>query len=579
MKYGFAGITPCGGDLVCNANGTCVVPQCKTTPDCNDPTLTCDIYGECIPAGNGSGSGSASQYTLTVEIVGSGAGAVTSTPPGISCSSGICNGTFDAGTQVQLAQTATAGAFLGWTSACQGTDTCTVALSSDEKVGAMFGTKGEPLWSKALDGSSLEWGHGVVANDDGDVIAVGQYIGTLALDTVTIQSDASDVTSAYVVKLDGLTGKAIWGKNFPVESADMIASDGEAFFILGRFSGTVQLGATTLTSVGSYDLYVMKLNSTGSVQWAISVGGQGQETSKGIAVANGTVAFVGWEPNGITIGSTTTPDSGSTTGFVVALDAASGSIKWSHVFAASGGGALSTSVYAGTSMSVAGAVAGTVDFGSGGSAPIGTTDAFVAPYDFTTGTLGTLQRWGGSGSSASISAVSQDTAGHLVIAGEFSGTLTLGSQTYTATGAAGFVANLNGATNVWYAQWSTTPSGSPSVLFAPSSISLGSSDIAIAGNFCNGMLRVNTTNLMSTSCTVQNPLRTGFLVRMKNNGSTYVAIHSLGPYGWADSVSRAADNRLFTTGKFNAALSLDQSPPVLLQASDGGAAYVVAFAP
>jgi hypothetical protein len=327
-----------------------------------------------------------------------------------------------------------------------------------------------------------------------------------------------------------------------------------------------------LTSLGGYDLYVMKLNSTGNVQWAMSVGGAGTEAPKGIIAANATVAFIGSEQNGITIGSTVTPDYGALVGYAVGLDASTGTIKWSHVLVASGGSAIASSIFSGTSILVGGTVGGTLDFGSGNSAPIGGGDAFIAHYDPDTGNLGSLERWGASGSSASISEVSQDSASHSVVLGGYTGSLTLGSQTYTSPGP--FVANFNGATNVWLSGWAT----SSNALFGPTGISVGTNDIATAGNFCNGTLYVNATTLSGAACTVQNPSRTGFVIRLKDNGSTYLSIHSLGPIGWVDAVSRTGDDRLFITGKFKSSLAMDTGP-VLLQAPDGQAAYVMAFAP
>jgi len=231
LKYGFSGITSCSDDLVCNANGTCVVPQCHASADCNDPAQICDIYGECVPSGDGSGSGSASQYTLTVEVAGSGAGAITSTPPGITCSSGMCSGKFTAGSKVELMQAASAGGFLGWAFACKGTDQCSVTMSSDQKVGAMFGTKGEVLWAKAIAGEGKDWGHGVVATAEGDVVATGQFAGTMMLDSFTLQTGDPGVYGGYVARFDGLTGKTVWAKSFPVTELDQVATDGDALYV------------------------------------------------------------------------------------------------------------------------------------------------------------------------------------------------------------------------------------------------------------------------------------------------------------------------------------------------------------
>lgn len=80
-----------------------------------------------------------STRTLSVTISGSGEGSVTSVPAGIACSSGICSETFDAGSQVELIATPSAGSiFGGWSGDCAGTGSCTPTMADNRNVGAVF---------------------------------------------------------------------------------------------------------------------------------------------------------------------------------------------------------------------------------------------------------------------------------------------------------------------------------------------------------------------------------------------------------------------------------------------------------
>jgi uncharacterized repeat protein (TIGR02543 family) len=100
-------------------------------------------------ASNASGSAFGNQatfsttvetHTLTVSTAGSGSGSVTSTPAGISCP-GSCSHAFAAGTSVSLTATPAAGStFTGWSGACSGTGSCSVTMSADQSVTAMFTT-------------------------------------------------------------------------------------------------------------------------------------------------------------------------------------------------------------------------------------------------------------------------------------------------------------------------------------------------------------------------------------------------------------------------------------------------------
>jgi uncharacterized repeat protein (TIGR02543 family) len=75
-------------------------------------------------------------YTLSVSRIGSGT--VTSSPAGINCGS-TCSQNYTSGTSVSLSVTAASGySFSGWSGACSGTGTCTVAMSATRTVTATF---------------------------------------------------------------------------------------------------------------------------------------------------------------------------------------------------------------------------------------------------------------------------------------------------------------------------------------------------------------------------------------------------------------------------------------------------------
>jgi len=77
-------------------------------------------------------------HTLTVST--SGTGTVTSSPAGIDCGS-TCSASF-CGTVTLTATPGTCLALTGWSGACTGTGTCTVAMDPDKAVTATFGPSG-----------------------------------------------------------------------------------------------------------------------------------------------------------------------------------------------------------------------------------------------------------------------------------------------------------------------------------------------------------------------------------------------------------------------------------------------------
>ena len=80
------------------------------------------------------------QIILFVTTDGDGDGTVTSSPSGISCSTGICAASYDVDTVITLNQTATSGSiFSGWRgSGCSGMEQCQVTMSAKRTVTATF---------------------------------------------------------------------------------------------------------------------------------------------------------------------------------------------------------------------------------------------------------------------------------------------------------------------------------------------------------------------------------------------------------------------------------------------------------
>jgi hypothetical protein len=108
----------------CTGTGTCDFPI-------NAPTTVTAIFGP---------------LNLTVTTAGTGTGTVTSSPAGISCTTGSatgCSNAYSAVTPVTLTATDGTGTFAGWSGGCTGTaTTCTVTMNASKSVTATFNVAG-----------------------------------------------------------------------------------------------------------------------------------------------------------------------------------------------------------------------------------------------------------------------------------------------------------------------------------------------------------------------------------------------------------------------------------------------------
>lgn len=76
------------------------------------------------------------------------------------------------------------------------------------------------------------------------------------------------------------------------------------YYLVGRFTGTLTLGVTNLTSAGAADAFVVKTDATGAVLWAANFGGPSADEAAGVTVTpGGDVVAVGWFDNGAMFGT------------------------------------------------------------------------------------------------------------------------------------------------------------------------------------------------------------------------------------------------------------------------------------
>ncbi|MDP6284457.1 MAG: SBBP repeat-containing protein, partial [Acidimicrobiales bacterium] len=176
-----------------------------------------------------------------------------------------------------------------------------VVVGWGSSVGAWStGDGGDPNWgSTPFGGTSSDHGYGVAVDSSGNVYVTGNFAGT-------VNFGAGDVTSAggydaFVTKFDS-SGAHQWTTTLGGTGADSgwsVAVDGSSnVHVTGNFAGTVNFGAGNVTSAGSNDVFVTKLNSSGAHQWTTTLGGTGGQVGKGVAVDSSGNVHVTGEFNG-----------------------------------------------------------------------------------------------------------------------------------------------------------------------------------------------------------------------------------------------------------------------------------------
>ncbi len=159
-----------------------------------------------------------------------------------------------------------------------------IAKGSTDGFVAKLRSNGTFLWAKSIGGSGAESSVQSVALDNfGNVFAVGSFANTVTFGSLSMKAKGSQ--DSFVTRLTP-AGAFIWVKTFgpSTTSKGVICDTGSNIYVTGSFSQTIALGSSTLRSQGSSDVYVAKLNSSGSILWGNSTGGTSTERSTGIGI-------------------------------------------------------------------------------------------------------------------------------------------------------------------------------------------------------------------------------------------------------------------------------------------------------
>jgi hypothetical protein len=141
----------------------------------------------------------------------------------------------------------------------------------------------------------------------------------------------------WIAQFDS-TGAGIWAVTYggPGDDRDdsvVLDANGDVY-ITGTYTTSISFGSIALTSAGSSDDFIAKLDGTnGSPIWAISFGSPGAENAGRIALDNnGHVAFAGGLAGALNGG----PTLGGADGYVAEFSQKDGSLIWQHVFSTAG---------------------------------------------------------------------------------------------------------------------------------------------------------------------------------------------------------------------------------------------------
>jgi hypothetical protein len=187
-------------------------------------------------------------------------------------------------------------------------------------------TAGAVSWCSTASGANSEFSVGMAADGSGNVYLTGWYSGANAtFGSVTLTNHGSvSSNDMFIAKYDA-AGAVSWAYGFGGSGYDYgngIVLDGAGnFYVTGIMATTFSVGATVLTSNGSWDILLAKLDTSGSVIWATNAGSIGTDFGNAVALnnANGVCVTGSFQSTLISFGSTVLPNHGSDDMFVARM--------------------------------------------------------------------------------------------------------------------------------------------------------------------------------------------------------------------------------------------------------------------
>ncbi len=310
-------------------------------------------------------------------------------------------------------------------------------------------------WASQAGGVNDDIGFAVAFDNQGNQYVSGYFAGTASFGPYNLVSSGLD--DIFVAKLDS-SGSWLWAAQAGGTDLDRgsgIALDGAGnIYLIGEFRGSASFGSLTITSSGNLDTFIAKLDANCNWLWARRAGGASDDLGYRVAVDGlGSTYVTGSFQLSASFGSFTLTAAGNRDIYAAKLDADG---NWLWAVRAGGSGydeGTGICLDSAGSAFITGFCTGSASFGPWIIAASAATDVFAAKLD-SGGNWLWVVNVGGPGTNADYCfSIASDGLDNALIAGFFKATAQFGAYSLTSSGNYDiFAAKLNSAGNwLWAA--------------------------------------------------------------------------------------------------------------------------------
>lgn len=202
-------------------------------------------------------------------------------------------------------------------------------------------------WTKVYGGSLADVSNAITSDFSGNSYTTGYFQNTVDFDPGpgVFYIASGGYFDAYIQKLDA-NGNLVWAKSLGGPSAQagegIAVDDSENVYVTGYYSGTIDLDpgpvVQNVTSIGSVDAFIVKLDSSGNFVWGKTLQGPYNDIGHGIQLdQSGNIYVTGefggtvdFDPGPGVYSLTNGPLAGSTTNFFILKLDNNGNFVWAR---------------------------------------------------------------------------------------------------------------------------------------------------------------------------------------------------------------------------------------------------------
>lgn len=300
-----------------------------------------------------------------------------------------------------------------------GNDTIVSAGLADVFV-AKYTKEGILQWLKHGGGSAYDYANNVKVDRSGNVYITGVFEGTANFDSLSVT--ATGAMDIFIIKYNS-GGQLQWLKqgnaaNYGYGFALAIDINDD-LYVTGSFGLSADFGKGAITSAGSHDVFIAKYDGTGDLKWVQKGGGALNDIAYGIAVDSAGFVFItGYFQSSASFGTINVTSAGNGDIFIAKYDPFL--LKWDWVVSNGSAGheiGIDLAVDKNGNVYVTGIFDTTINFSGTTLSNKGGNDFFVAKYD-SLGTLLWVRSTGDIGEDQSCGLI-VDASGNVYVTGFF----------------------------------------------------------------------------------------------------------------------------------------------------------------